>query len=101
MALIAKPIETHYRNKGEYGYSIGVTVVDEDGVAVDITGDVKILYIDLAGKIQQLIGSKSDNVAFYAVLITDFTVSGTYKYWVQCFDNDIYGPFELKIMDIS
>ena len=101
MSFIAKPLGIAYRNKGEYNYKIGVTVVDENGDAVTVTGDVKILYIDLSGNIQQLTGAKSENVAYYTVLITDFTESGTYKYWVQCFDKDIYGPYELKIMDIT
>lgn len=101
MSFIAKPLGIAYRNKGEYNYKIGVTVVDENGDAVTITGDVEVEYIDTDGTIKYLTGSKSENIAYYNVLITDFIESATYKYWVNCFDLDKYGPFELKIMDIA
>jgi hypothetical protein len=100
MAIIAKPLGIAWRNLGEYNYKIGVEVIDENGDPVEVTGDVKILYIDTDGTDKEFIGSKSDNLAYYNVEDGDFAESATYRYWVQCFDKDIYGPYELKIQDV-
>ena len=99
MALIAKPITTSYKNLGET-YKLGIKVVDADGDAVDITGSVTLIYTDPNGSTFEEIGTSVDNEAYFDVTETDFQISGTYKYWIKCFDGDIYGPFELKIMDV-
>jgi hypothetical protein len=96
--IIAAPLSTAYRNEGEYGYKIGIEVYDSNGDAVDVTGDVVLLYQDLDGTIVELEGDSDGNTAFYEVEDGDFLISGTYRYWIQCFDRERYGPYELKIM---
>lgn len=89
-----------HKNLGEYGYKLGIEVYDENDAPVTITGDVTLIYDDPAGTQHTEIGSKSGNEAYYTVQNDDFTVSGTYRWWIKCFALDIYGPFELKIWDI-
>lgn len=100
MPLTAKPLSTAYRNLGEKNYRLGVEIVDTDGDAVDITGSVTLIYTDPNGSTFEETGTSVENEAYYQVTALDFQVSGTYKYWIKCFDVDIYGPFELKIMDV-
>ncbi len=99
-ALIARPLVTSYRNLGEYGYRLGVEIVDENNDAVAITGDVSMLYTDTDGVTIEVDGASDGNIAYYDVEDGDFSVSGTYKYWIKCFSLDTYGPFELKIMEV-
>ncbi|MGD9157289.1 MAG: hypothetical protein PVG39_02690 [Desulfobacteraceae bacterium] len=101
MPLTAKPLSTAYRNLGEKNYRLGVEIVDADGEAVEITGDVSLIYTDTEGDTYEETGVSEDNIAYYDVTDGDlFSPSGTYKYWIKCFDLDIYGPFELKILPV-
>ena len=104
MSIIAKPLNIAYRNQGEYGYKLGIEVYEADDNGnidfdspVTITGDVKLIWTDLDGSIYTEDGAKSENQAYYTVQQGDFDISGSYRYWIQCFNREIYGPYELKI----
>lgn len=107
MSIIVHPLNTAYRNQGEYNYKLGIEVYDSDdngnidfSTPIDITGDVTLMYQDLDGTINELTGSKNGNQAYYVVQDDDpFCItSGSYRYWVKCFNKEIYGPYELKTM---
>jgi len=95
----AEPIFTDYKNQGEYGYKLGVAVV-KDGSPVTIPGDVNLIYYSISGARITVAGSSAENIAYYDVLATDFIIPGSYRYWIECFDLNIYGPFELKILKV-
>lgn len=100
MSLVARPLATSYKNQGEHSYKLGIEVVDENGDDVDITGDVSLIISNAAGLTIERSGQSSENQAYYTVQSDDMMclVSDTYLYWVDCFNLDRYGPFELKIM---
>jgi len=100
MSVNAKPLYTYYKNQGEFGYKIGIEVVDVDGEPVTITGDVNFIFYDTLGIKNTKSGLKTENTAYYDVLVTDFLTAGSYRFWMQCFNREIYGPFELKILKV-
>jgi len=100
MSVDAEPIAITYKNQGEYGYKLGIAVIDEDSDPVTIPAGVNFIYYDTLGVKNTVVGARSANIAYYEALITDFLIPGSYRYWLECFTLDIYGPFELKILKV-
>jgi len=102
MSVNPQPIAIYYKNQGEYGYKIGVAIVDERGSPVIIPDGsiVNFIYYDTLG-VKHTVGcNKFENIAYYNVKSVDFLETGSYRYWLECFTRDIYGPFELKILKV-
>jgi hypothetical protein len=88
-----------YRNKGEQ-ITLAINLVDDDGEAVTITGDVVLHYRDPDDVLTSVSGSSSTNTAYYVGTAgADFMTPGKYRWWIEVMDN-IYGPYELEILDV-